>query len=178
MYQLKIATKQQTILGDAMLYFLIDDYNALCAQIDEVTDRIKAIGQEVGLSCQEGAETFHDNFAYEEGQRQQAMWSKRLKELIDIRNISHLTPPSTKKEKVFIGNVVTCKNISTGEVKTYTIGSFMVLKEKDGNTISYASPIGKMLMGAKKSNVRKGEIAGKIISLKILKIEAAQNTEK
>lgn len=69
-----------------MKYFLKADYDALCNEIDVLLNRIKEIGQEMGASCQEGAETFHDNFAHEDGTRQQHMWSTRLRELIAIKN--------------------------------------------------------------------------------------------
>lgn len=67
-----------------MYYFLKEDFEALNAEINKIADKIKEIGKEMGKSCQEGAETFHDNFAYEDGERQQYMWSGRIRELIRI----------------------------------------------------------------------------------------------
>ncbi len=40
-------------------YFLREDFEKLTALIREVSDRIREIGQEMGASCREGAETYH-----------------------------------------------------------------------------------------------------------------------
>ncbi|OHA24282.1 MAG: hypothetical protein A3G52_02045 [Candidatus Taylorbacteria bacterium RIFCSPLOWO2_12_FULL_43_20] len=66
-----------------MNFFLPEDFEKLNQEITGLCDRIKQIGKEMGESCREGAETFHDNFAYEDGERQQAMLSTRLRKFIE-----------------------------------------------------------------------------------------------
>ena len=41
-------------------YFLPEDFAALDRQIREIFVKIREIGQEIGASCNEGAETYHD----------------------------------------------------------------------------------------------------------------------
>jgi transcription elongation GreA/GreB family factor len=149
-------------------YFLREDIEKLAGQIHEIDARIKAIGQEMGASCEEGAETFHDNFAFEDGERQQQMWSKRLKELVDIYNHSQIFKPSRAAERVAIGRNVTIADLDSGEEKTIKIGSYMSF---NGNgTISYNAPLARILLGAEPGEVRKGEIAGRKKKFEIVEI--------
>ena len=149
-------------------YFLREDIGKLSEQIHEIDARIKAIGQEMGASCEEGAETFHDNFAFEEGERQQQMWSQRLKELVDIYNHSQISKPSGTAERVGIGCEVTIADLESGEEKTIKIGSYMTF---NGNgAVSYNAPLARMLLGAESGEVRKGEIAGKIRKFEVVDI--------
>ncbi|MBW2217966.1 MAG: GreA/GreB family elongation factor [Deltaproteobacteria bacterium] len=149
-------------------YFLRDDIEKLAGQIHKINARIKAIGKEMGASCEEGAETFHDNFAFEDGERQQQMWSKRLKELLDIYNHSQIYKSSGFAERVGIGREVTLADLDTGEEKTIKIGSYMSF---NGNgTVSYNAPLARILLGAEPGEVRKGEIAGRLKKFEIVEI--------
>ena len=47
-----------------MFYFLPEDFEDLNDQIEQICEKIKELGKEAGESCQEGAETWHDNFAF------------------------------------------------------------------------------------------------------------------
>lgn len=153
-----------------MYYFLKADFDTLSAEIEKIVDTIKALGQEGGKSCSEGAETFHDNFAHEDSQRQQFMWSTRLRELIRIRNQSRVFEPQIG-DKVSLGTKVTVEDDNTGETRIMQIGSFMVFDNKEGLVISYDAPLARMLIGGKVGDTREATIAGKKKVVNILKIE-------
>jgi transcription elongation GreA/GreB family factor len=87
-------------------------------------------GKEMGKSCQEGAETFHDNFAYEDGKRQQYMLSGRIRELIRIRNQARVLLDPPRGDTVSIGRTVTVEDEHTGETRTIKIRSYMVLSKE------------------------------------------------
>lgn len=153
-----------------MKYFLREDYDALCNEIIVLCDRIKEIGKEMGASCQEGAETYHDNFAHEDGTRQQHMWSTRLRDLITIRNEARVVPnPSTSVEKVSLGNIVTYKEVGSDKENRRRISSFMVFVDQE-NCISYNSPIARILTGGMVGDIREGVVGGKKKKIEILKI--------
>ena len=150
-------------------YFLPEDFQALNSKIAAMTERIRDIGQEMGLSCQEGAETFHDNFAYEDGERQQAMWSRRLRELLDLRRRARLSsPPDGRRHRVGIGCMVTVRD-DGGVVHRVGIGSYMVFNGSD--TISYRSPLGNLLLGAQVGEVREGKLGRERKVFEVLAIE-------
>jgi len=154
-----------------MYYFLKKDFDALNANIEKLADKIKEIGHEMGKSCQEGAETFHDNFAYEDGERQQYMWSTRLRELVRIRNQARVLLEPPKGDTATIGRTVTVEDENTGETLVMKIGSYMVLANEEGEVISYNAPLARMLVGGRVGDTRKSVVAGKKKSFRILKIE-------
>jgi len=152
-----------------MFYFLREDFDELNSQIKAICEKIKAIAEDIGKSCQEGSETYHDNFALEEGERQQHMWSNRLRELIRVRNNSRVVMPNTTTDRVSIGRMVVLEDESTGHTRTIKIGSYMTWK-KDG-TISYNAPLARLVINARVGEVRDGTIAGEEVKLKIVTIE-------
>lgn len=154
-----------------MYYFLRKDFEALNAEIKKIADKIKEIGKEMGKSCQEGAETFHDNFAYEDGERQQYMWSGRIRELIRIRNQARVILEPQKGDIVSIGRTITVEDEHTGKTCVMKIGSYMVLTEEEGEVISYDAPLARMLIGGRVGDMKESVIAGKQKRFRILKIE-------
>jgi transcription elongation GreA/GreB family factor len=154
-----------------MYYFLKKDFDALNAEIEKLADKIKEIGHEMGKSCQEGAETFHDNFAYEDGERQQYMWSMRLRELIRIRNQARVLLEPPKGDTATIGRTITVEDENTGETLIMKIGSYIVLANEGGEVISYNAPLARMLVGGRVGDIRESVIAGKKKSFRILEIK-------
>lgn len=153
-----------------MYYFLKKDFEALNIEIEKIAEKIKVIGKEMGKSCQEGAETFHDNFAFEDGERQQYMWSSRLRELIRIRNQARVAEPK-KGDQVSFGLTVTIQDVDTDEIQTLKIGSFMVFAKQEEKAISYNAPLARMLLSGKVGEIREAVIANKKRGFLILKIE-------
>jgi len=149
-------------------YFLPEDFAALQKQIKQIRGRIRAIGKEMGESCNEGAETFHDNFAYEDGERQQFMWSKRLNELLQIRQQARLFEPDENPLRVRLGCRVTYSDDQTDMETTIKIGSY--LNFSDASSVSYDAPIARALIGKKEGDFCDAEICGAKRRFQILEI--------
>jgi transcription elongation GreA/GreB family factor len=149
-------------------YFFPEDFRKLNHEIEQIICRIKQIGHEMGQSCQEGAETFHDNFAYEEGERQQTMWSRRLRDFMKVKEKVQLVPPGNKPEKVALGSQITIFDEDAQEEKTFVIGSYMTFDNPEA--ISYNAPLAKQLIGASEGDICECIIAGKKRIYEILKI--------
>ena len=153
-------------------FFTKSDFDALNNEITGVCDRIKDAGKEMGLSCQEGAETFHDNFAYEQGQRDQEMWSDRVRELVRVRNNAQIITPGLNIGQVRIGRLITVRDLDSGAEKVFRVGSYMVFEEtNDPPTLSYDAPLPKSLIGAKEGEEREAFFGGEKHHLKVVKIE-------
>lgn len=153
---------------DEFYFFTEKEYEALLKKMEKIETEIGRLGKEIGASCDD-SETFHDNFDLEECMRQQHMWSDQLKKLRDIKGkIRILETNKVDIENVSIGNTVTVKNNFNEEIITIKIGGYMTIET---DTISYQSPLAKILMGAKKGETRKGFINKKQKSYKVLKIE-------
>lgn len=154
-----------------MNFFLKKDFEALTQEINSVCDRIKEAGKEMGISCQEGAETFHDNFAHEDGERQQHMWSNRLRQLIVIRNNARVVSPNATPNCVSLGMTVVVKDEDTNELFTFKIGSYMTFGDEDPAIISYNSPLARALIRAEAGETRKAIAKGRLRTFEIVSIE-------
>lgn len=152
-----------------MFYFLKEDLDELDNKITEIKKRLEKIGKEIGESCNQSSETWHDNFGFEEGRRQQDMWSKQMSDMLEIRSKAIVIDHNIKNNRVIVGSLVEFEDMATGEIQAYKISSYMILKQRHG-FISYDSPLSKILMGGTAGEEKKGEIAGKEKIFKILKI--------
>lgn len=164
--------KQVTITmpskGGAMHRFLQEDLNELDRQLEELGQRMRDICQQMGESCRQGAETSHDNFAFEEGTRLIRLWSERIRYLSDIRNQAVVVEPE-RTLRVGFGKTAMCVNETTGQIEIYKIGSYVHFLEVPGvTTISYDSPLAEFLLGAYFDEVREGLIGGKIRRYRII----------
>ena len=150
-------------------YFLKEDFEKLQTAIDEADQRARHHGREMGMSCDEGAETFHDNFAYEDSERRYKMWSRRLKELVEVRNGAHVVTPTNDDDRIAIGRTFTLLDFESDERRTFRVGSYICFDE-DGMTISYRAPLARALIGALEGEIRSGDIGGETRCFKIVEI--------
>ena len=127
-----------------MYYFLPDDFTRLLERIQRYSQQVVEIGQEMGRSCEEGAETFHDNFAFEDGERQQRMLSNHLEKLMRIHRQAQIVRPPDNG-CVRIGSRTTVRDQETGKEQQLCIGSYLVFEQE--GVISYRSPLAQLLMG-------------------------------
>jgi transcription elongation GreA/GreB family factor len=146
-------------------YFLKEDFDELHRKINELTEKFKKFSLEIGKDYQEDKGIF----TFEEGERQKQMLSTRLQELIKIRNSSKIVMPNTKTDIIGLGSCATFEDESNNEIQTYRVGSYMVLRE-DKDTISYDSPLARLLIGAQVGDLREGVVGGKKRSFRIIKI--------
>lgn len=158
-----------------MFYFLSDDLTKLREIIKKVREELDAALKSIGDACEGESNTWHDNFAYEEGQRQVDMVSRRYQELQTMfMNVAVIDPPKDNL-KVQIGHTVVVKDPYEKEDQVYRIGSYMCFQEdenEDGGdqVISYAAPLGQLFMGAKVGEYRGGNIGGRPRTFKIIQI--------
>lgn len=150
--------------------FLREDLETLGKKIEENKTRLKEALKRISDSCN-GGSTWHDNFDFEQAQRDAAMWSIRVRELISIRNnMKVVSPEDFRSDEVNIGRTVTIQDKDTDEIKTFQIGSFMVLDE-ERNAISYNTPLAKAIIGAKIGEIREVETAQNKRKVKIIEIK-------
>ena len=119
-----------------------------------------------------GSNTWHDNFAYEEAQRQARLWSRRFDDLLQTLRNSVIVDLPNDYQRVEIGHVVIIENQDNKEKRTVRIGSyFCFVKNENDITISYAAPLGQLLMGAKVGEIRSGKLNKGPAIFKIVEIK-------
>lgn len=146
-------------------YFLPDDFALLEKKIETLHQEIDRLGKAIGLSSDISGETFHDNFDYEECSRQQAMWSEEIRKLTLIKKKAKMISPNKNEDIVAVGRIVTLDN--NGKKMTIKIGSYMTFNSE---SVSYASPIVKLIFGAKSGDIKEGLIRGQKTKIHILEI--------
>lgn len=149
-------------------YFLKEDAEEINKRISEIRERIDFYRKEKHLSTTQSSETYHDNYGFEESERQIKRLYGQLKELAEIQTKTEIVEPPKSNAKTAIGKKIKIKDTETGEEKEFLLGSYMILKNE--NAVSYESPLGKILFGAKKGSIRKGVINNKNVLLKIMEI--------
>jgi hypothetical protein len=99
--------------------FTQDGYKKLLEKIDDIKSRISVIGKEIGESCDE-SETFHDNFDYEEGTRQQFMWTKELRKFLVMKSKARIVSSDESPDSIVsVGKEITVEDVLTKEMKTF-----------------------------------------------------------
>jgi transcription elongation GreA/GreB family factor len=152
-------------LSDKKYFFTEDDYQLLINKMDEVLAEVNRLGDEIGLSCAE-SESYHDNFCYEEGGRQQKMWTAYLRQLRLVKEKSVIIKKKENPDCVAIGSLVEIET-ENDEIIIKRIGSYLTFSDND---LSYKSPLAKLLIGKKIGSKIQGTINGKDVSLTIKNI--------
>ena len=155
-----------------MPYFLKEDLEVLEQAIRQTITKLKDVGGELRDAVTQSSETWHDNFPFENAQQQARLLEQRLKDLEKIRRNATVVDGPTNNDTVSMGHTVTVRIIDTGEVREYRIGSHVTFVK---DTFSYASPIGALLLGTKRSQHVRGTIAGKECEFEIIDIQTRIN---
>lgn len=137
-------------------FFLASDLAVLEADIRAVGAEIKKVQGDTAESTEQTSETWHDNFMFEDGQRQMNILASRLASFNEILAKAMIVEPRTDGS-AGVGNRITIRDEATGEERTYTVGSYVAGKQ-NVDTVSYTSPLGTLLFGARAGDVRKGII--------------------
>jgi transcription elongation GreA/GreB family factor len=95
----------------------------------------------------QSAETWHDNFGYEQEQQHQWALSERAESLVELKNEAEIVERRIPGG-VDIGSRVTIENTENGERKSFVVGSYQVLDRQHDNEISYVAPLARPFMGA------------------------------
>jgi transcription elongation GreA/GreB family factor len=150
--------------------FLRKDYDALLAKIDELAEALKQTGQEKGLWASQSAETWHDNFGYEQEQQREWALSERLQEFVDMKNDAQIVD-HRPIDQVDIGATVTIQEVGTGERRTLTVGSYQVLDQQHADEVSYAAPLARPLLGAIVGEEREVAIGDRTATFRVVGVE-------
>ncbi len=123
---------------------------------------------EAGDSC-----VWHDNFAFEENQRQMHQLARRVHDLESIAAAASLvTTAEAPRDRAFIGTRVRyC--IDEQDTRSCVLVGWDDGDPKQGR-LSYNSPLGAALFGAHPGECREAVIAGKLRTIEVLAVELAE----
>lgn len=131
-------------------YFLqhdLDDLDQKIAFTKELIKEAKIQGQE---ATEQSSESWHDNYNFEESQRNLRMYQNNLGSLSNAREKAVVVDPANLPDHVSVGHRVTLKVIGRDSVAYIDLGSYMVGDDfRRLGFISYDAAAAKGLLGLK-----------------------------
>lgn len=166
--------------------FLKSDLDWLDGEIERIRRLVreaKELGQE---STEQSSESWHDNYNFEESQRQLKMFLNMLGGLSKAKEFAVIVTPKDEPVRVGVGTHVAFRQqqilpgerLGNGWDDEFSIGSYMVsdaLRELD--FISYETPIGQALLGAGVGDERRVSIGREEFLLTVLNIRRSELPE-
>lgn len=138
-------------------------YDAVCASNEDAAD--------AGDNS-----VWHDNFAYEENQRQMHALARRLRDMQACLSRMQVVSPPKDPTRVCLGSAVELENVDTGETRRWVIAGY-----EDGDLaagrLSYIAPLARAVLGAEEGDERVLVVDGAKTRFEVVAIEAAEAGE-
>lgn len=141
---------------------------------DRLKDAIESYDRVVSTNAEAAdagdSSVWHDNFAYEENQRQMHQWARRIRDLRQTLTRMEVISPPTCPERVQVGCMVVLCNLDDDTEHTYIIAGY-----EDGDLsqhrLSYTAPLARALIGGEEGEVRSLRVGGRDRRFEILAID-------
>lgn len=154
------------------LYFTESGIKAFRLKEAELTDRVRASGQEVGDAAGMNCD-WHDNAGFDEARRTLEFNSQRLGEIRAALGQAIIVTINEQTDAVRIGSTVQVTIVDPSgneEVKEFTIGAYAETDAKLG-LIAYDSPMASVLLTHSEGETLEDvKIGGKVVEISIDKI--------
>lgn len=152
------------------LYTTDGGYRRMLEKIRKAIDDYDRVIATNGDAADAGdTSVWHDNFAYEDNQRQMHKLAKRVTELKEIRAKLAVVPLPQEPNKVGVGTAVTIEAEEGLTVRHLIVGF------EDGDPtrarLSYTAPLAKALLGAGTGETRIMKLNGREKEYVVIKIE-------
>jgi transcription elongation factor GreA len=145
---------------------------ALREKIAFLEQRRQEALQAAGEAAQNDSNAYHDNFEYEEGMRQQELFSQQLRSVWKLLDGAVVAPEPADNDRVTIGHYVLVRRTGDAEAEAYVVcgeGEGALLE----NGCSVSSPIGRTLLGMQKGQSRPVALPGGTFTIEVLEIRVA-----
>ncbi len=121
-------------------------YDAIMSKIDVLKQKLKEASQAVAEGILE--RDFREDSAFSVAVEERTKIQNKINELEDIVNNCIIAQIDSKTDFVDFGKSAMLLNVETGETSAFTIVGAYESDPKNGK-ISYLSPVGKSMMGAR-----------------------------
>ena len=152
-----------------MKYFMTrSGADRLRAQTVILEAKLRAVLKEKGVAADVGGNVWHDNFAFEQASRDEAMLSKQLHDMRQLLRGATIVDPPIDPDRVVLGCKVEIE-IDGAARKQVVVGGYLE-SDPDRGIVSYDSPLGKALLGSRPGDVRTYAVAGRDITVEIFSL--------
>jgi transcription elongation factor GreA len=150
----------------------------LRARIAEIRDAYLAVCASNEEAAGAGdSSVWHDNFAYEENQRQMHQLARRVRDLEGILARARVVDlPNGAPESTRVGTVVTFEPVDDGETRRFLLTGLDDGKLAAGR-VAYNSPLGQALVGREVGDIVELGVNGQCSEFEVTEVRAATETE-
>jgi transcription elongation factor GreA len=143
-------------------------------RIAEARRAYKAICDDNPAAAESGdSSVWHDNFAFEENQRQMHQLARRVRDLEAIlHGVTLITAEEAPRDRAFVGSRVRYRIGEEGPERSCLLVGWDDGDPRQGR-VSYNSPLGAALFGASPGEVREITLAGKLSLVEVLEVALA-----
>ena len=142
----------------------------LLAKKEKLFKELKKIQGKKGEAAEIGGNAWHDNFSFEELERQERMLNKRIADISDIINRAELVEPPLNNEFLQIGHIAILEFNDGSEKKFEIVGFGETDLEASPPKIEYLAPLVRNLLGAEIGTTVKANIGGKMKNITLVNI--------
>jgi transcription elongation GreA/GreB family factor len=155
------------------IFFLRQDLDDLQSAIESLRAEIRRVKAESAEATEQSSETWHDNFTFEEAQRQLRMLLNQLAGLSRALERAEVVEPPADPVKADVGTLVRLRDLDSGEFDVVVLASAMVGRRlSELGCVSYQSPLGALLYGAVSGQERTGRVGSRERRVLVLAVEA------
>lgn len=159
--------------------FLQQDLEALEALITNYRERLRQVEAQLADAAEVGGNVWHDNFAFEQSQRDAAMYRRKVSDLEAVRADAVLVESNPHPGVVEIGALVEVEDLNTKAQEKYFICGYKVFDPvastaEDGVTdeimrVSYQTPFGQLLLNRRAGEVVSGRVGKREVNLRVIR---------
>jgi transcription elongation factor GreA len=139
-------------------------------EIKEVEERLKEVrrGRHEAFELERD---WHDNFAFEQAERDERLLANRLQELSEDYRVAKVVKETPDENVIEIGSTVEIELEGEARRQTFTIRGHSE-GEPESGVISFDSPMGQALLGAGEGDVRAFEVEDSEHAVRVLRVTA------
>ena len=158
-------------------FFTPDGFERLKARIHSVRSAYKAVCDDNPAALESGDTSgWHDNFAFEDNQRQMHQLARRVRDLEEILGRSEVMSPLREApERVMLGVSVAWRYTDEDRVRRAHISGWDD-GDPDTGRVSYNSPLGAALVGAEPGEERELRVAKSVRRIEVLAVALPELT--
>ena len=143
-------------------------YTKLQQKAKDLEAKLRATSKQKGYAAEVGGNVWHDNFFFEQLEREEQMLSYQLRQVQEVLGRAAIVPTPVQTDVVRIGLAVEVE-FADGRRRVFTIGGYLESAPSQG-LIAYNTPVGKALIGAEEGETRSYEADGKKIEVTVFRI--------
>lgn len=150
-------------------YFLAEDFRCFKRRLDEIERMIRELSEKDGDPSRSVNDPYYENFFYTEHSKNQFKWSRRLLELVHIRDSARIISPEKRANVILPGKRAMYRIEGTGAVNTILVGSYFNFCQE--NAVPCSHPVARQFVGKKNGETHTATIQGETVRLSIVDME-------